>query len=472
MMGLIKEYKTLLILTLLGVSLRLVDIARPFSGLYKWNEGHYAVTALNYFKYGLLLPVNEYGVDLTTSPFYTWLIYISFHIFGPVEWAARLPGIFFATASIVLVYFIAEAIYNRRAAAVSAFIAASAPGIIYYSRNVQLESPFTAFSLAALFFLIKYRKNGDHRFFLASALSLSLAVFTKYVAALTLPALLWIWFEKERFKGGGKTENSRLITYLTLSFLPAGIWAGLALIISPKLTAWYVSKPDAPWNVATMLSALYSAITNYIPQDMGSHYYYPFIIVLPLLILHFRKNSVMLIYTASWLTLIITFPEFYLNNSYYHYPMLYGIAVLLGAAVAEVETSLVGRDKTSFKSALAVATVLMLFLSLHSYNSVFQSYYTDFTETDEPSPFYSAKFVAAQNSGESLVIADLPMTMFYLGGNPANVKLAYTTQGLITAVESEKYTYVVPYYMGNLTLKTVLDEHGYTQIAPRAWKKN
>ena len=466
----VKGYKTIILITFLGVALRLIDIARPFSGLYKWNEGHYAVTALNYFRYGLLLPVNEYGVDLTTTPFYTWMVYLSFRIFGPFEWAARLPGLFFAAASIVLVYFITEELYNRRAATIAAFVAASAPGIVYYSRNVQLESPFTAFSLAALLFLLYYRKNGEHRFFLSSALSLSLAVFTKYVAILTLPALLWIWFEKEGRKDG-KTENRRLITYLALPLLPAGIWAGLALIISPGLTTWYVSKPEAPWNAATMLFALYSALANYIPQDMGSHYYYPFLIVLPLLLTKMRRHAVMLIYTASWLTLIIAFPTFYLNNSYYHYPMLYGIAVLLGAAVAEVETTLAGREKTRVKSALALVAVIMLVLSVHSYNTVFRSYYTDFSETTEPTPFYSARLVAAQNTGKDFVVTDLPMSMFYLGGDPAQVKLAYTTQGLITATKSERYTYVVPYYMGNYTLKSVLEEHGYTQIAPRAWKK-
>ncbi|MFV2040911.1 MAG: hypothetical protein ACC644_02870, partial [Candidatus Hydrothermarchaeales archaeon] len=154
-----------------------------------------------------------------------------------------------------------------------------------------------------------------------------------------------------------------------------------------------------------------------------------------------------------------------------HYPLLYGIAVLLGAAAAEVETNLAGREKTSVKSALALVAIIMLILSVHSYNTVFRSYYTDFSETAETQPFYSARLVAAQNRGGDLVVTDLPMTMFYLGGDPAQVKLAYTTQGLITATKSEKYTYVVPYYMGNRTLREVLEEHGYTQIAPRAWKK-
>ncbi len=70
------------------------------------------------------------------------------------------------------------------------------------------------------------------------------------------------------------------------------------------------------------------------------------------------------------------------------------------------------------------------------------------------------------------MVADLPMTMFYLGGDPEYIKLAYTTQGLINAVEEEKYTYLVTYYEGNRTLREVLDDHDYIQIAPRAWKKS
>jgi len=34
----IKGYKNIILITLLGVALRLIDITRPFSGLYKWTK--------------------------------------------------------------------------------------------------------------------------------------------------------------------------------------------------------------------------------------------------------------------------------------------------------------------------------------------------------------------------------------------------------------------------------------------------
>lgn len=145
------------------------------------------------------------------------------------------------------------------------------------------------------------------------------------------------------------------------------------------------------------------------------------------------------------------------------------MSILLGYFVVLIAEKF-GKSKT-LKIGKPIIVLLVLLISLYQYNIYFHSYYTDFSDANEIRPFQSAKYVADMNSNHDLVVADLPPTMFYLGGDPEYIKLAYTTQGLINAVKEDKYTYLVTYYAGNRTLNETLQEYNYTQIAPRAWKK-
>jgi 4-amino-4-deoxy-L-arabinose transferase-like glycosyltransferase len=467
----IKKNRMLTLIIFLGLILRLIDIARPFSGLGKWNEGHYAVTALNYFKYGIFLPMNEYGLDLTTSPLFSWLIYASFRVFGVHEWAARLPSLFFGMVSLVLVYYIGERLYDKNVALIGTLIAAVSPGIVYFSRNIQLESMFTAFTLAALLFLIYYKDTDDVRWLTASGIYLSIAILTKYPAILVYPALLWMWFKHGAHKST-KGDSVRLLIYLILPVIPSLLWASYAMSVKPSLTLWYVYKPEAPWMLSSALTATSEAVTRFIPEHFGYLFYYPLVIILPFLLRQWRLHAIVIIFTLCWLPLIFFFPDFYLANMYYHYTMLYGMAILLGYAVVTFSEKVAQTKNLSIKKIGIGMLVITLVFSLYQYNAFFHSYYTDFSKVNATEPFYSAKHVAEENVNRDLVVADLPMTMFYLGGDPEYIRLAYTTQGLINAVKEDKYTYLVTYYAGNRTLRETLKEHNYTQIAPRAWKRS
>lgn len=467
--SIMRKNKWLFLILILGLFLRLIDIAKPFSGLGKWNEGHYSVTALNYFNYGIFLSMNEYGLDLTTSPLFSWLIYLSFHVFGVHEWSARIPSLFFGIASLILVYFIAEKIYGYNVALVALFISAVSPGTAYFSRNIQLESMFTAFALAALLFLIYYKDSYDIRWLIASGVNLSIAILTKYPAILVYPALIWVWFKHQGYKRG-RREITRLLLYILLPALPSLLWLYFAFSTKLTLTTWYFNKPEVIWNLGTAKTALYLAITKFIPEHFGYLFYIPFLLSLIWISKDLKRHMPVFLFTFSWFLLIFAFPDFYLSNMYYHYPMLYGMSVLLGYFVVLIAEKF-GKGKT-LKIGKPIIVLLVLLISLYQYNIYFHSYYTDFSDANEISPFQSAKYVADMNSNHDLVVADLPPTMFYLGGDPEYIKLAYTTQGLINAVKEDKYTYLVTYYAGNRSLNDTLQEYNYTQIAPRAWKKS
>ena len=469
---LIKENRALILILIAGLIIRLIDIAQPFSGLGKWNEGHYAMTALNYFKYGIFLPMNEYGLDFTTTPLYSWFIYLSFLVFGVSEWAARLPSLFFGMASLILVYLLADRLYGRDTANVSAFIVAISPGTAYFSRNIQLESMFTAFALASLLFMIYYKDSGEGKWLLASGIYISIAVLSKYPAILTYPALIWIWLKYGDFRKN-KQEITRFFTYLFLSITPALIWFLYALSIKSELALWYFSKPEAPWSFASAKEAIYLALTRFMPEHFGYIFYGLFLISLLWIAKDLNKHAPIILFTFSWLALIVGFPDFYLANMYYHYSMHYGMAILLGfTVVAFWKKVRYTMPKRSLKIIITLMLIALTAQSLYQYNTYFHGYYTDFSRANETAPFESAKHVARVNTAHELVVVDFPQTMYYAGADPAFVRPAYYNDGVLQAVYEDKYSYFVLYYSGNITIREALEEEGYGQIAPRAWYKN
>ena len=137
------------LLFLLGIVMRAADLKRPFRGIYSWNEAYYSIVAVNFSHYGLTRQVGPDGPLFTSNPLVPWMIAASFHYFGQTEIAARLPFFLLSLISLAAIYGIARAQYPNRPAVARwcLLLAATMPGIVFFSRNVQLDGPMTAFGL-------------------------------------------------------------------------------------------------------------------------------------------------------------------------------------------------------------------------------------------------------------------------------------------------------------------------------------
>jgi hypothetical protein len=92
----------------------------------------------------------------------------------------------------------------------------------------------------------------------------------------------------------------------------------------------------------------------------------------------------------------------------------------------------------------------------------------------DPSPFYSARIVAALPHGRT--IADTPQTMFYAGGDPKWIEI--TGGDVRWKIDAEIFDYVLlndyghgqePYYAIDRAVRTQLTEHHYLEIGPTVW---
>jgi len=466
----------LLLIILLALFLRLIDIGQPYIGLSSWNEAHYSLAPLNYFKYGLLTPMNDYGLDLSTTPLLYWAIYASYTVFGVSEWAARIPSLIFGLISLFLIFHLAERLYDRDTAYLGTFIAATMPGIIYFSRSVQLESMTTMFALAAALSLFNYADSDSDKWFWTSAVFLSLSILVKYTSIVIVPALLWVWFYYVK-RSNPKANHVKLAAYVVLPLLPSLLWIYYGATVTPAFMKGYFFRPADPALIESISQAVYRAFFEFLPLNLGRLQFYLLISGIPILAANIKKQGFFLLLGTTWLALVIKYPQTYINNWYYDYTALYALAVLSGYILTVVVRSLTqgvsGRNK---KTALSLLLLVIFLVNAQGYYTPFHTYFADtradFQAAGEPVPFYSARLVAEQNTEHKPVMVAWPSTMYYAGADPAFVSAFHFQDDKIeSSIAEGRYEYVALYYPLTKELADLLDGSGYEKIAPRAWRK-
>ncbi len=357
----IKSNSWLILILLLGLLLRLVDINQPYIGLSGWNEAHYSLAPLNYFKYGLFTPMNDYGLDLSTTPLLYWAIYASFKIFGVSEWSARIPSLISGLISIWLIFLIAERLYNREVAHLGAFIVATAPGIVYFSRSVQLESMLAMFSLGAILSLLYFGNTKTAGWYFASIAFLSLSMLVKLPAILIYPALLWIWIHY--VDGTMKKKNLlRLAIYFLLPLIPALLWIYYGASVTPLFIKTYFIRPSEMSTLDSIFGSLGRAAFEFAPRNLGRMQFYILLAGLPILAVKWKKHMPMLLLSTTWLALVIKYPITYLNNWYYDYLALYAMSVLAAYVLVEISHYFRRTLQVEKSSKILAASLIMIAL--------------------------------------------------------------------------------------------------------------
>jgi 4-amino-4-deoxy-L-arabinose transferase-like glycosyltransferase len=137
-------------------------------------------------------------------PLLFYLQALAFPLFGPVEWAARLPNMI---ASILLIpltaVFAWRLFHNNLAPLIAALLVATSPMAIQFSPTAFTDPLLTAFLIGSLLFAVGRTRP------LWSGLFFGLAVFTKYQAWLFFPLLVglgwlsaWEWGQWRKMAAG------------------------------------------------------------------------------------------------------------------------------------------------------------------------------------------------------------------------------------------------------------------------------
>ena len=220
------------LLFLLALISILYLVALGSHGLLDPDEGRYSEIPREMLESGdFITPRLNYVAYFEKPVLHYWLTALSFKVLGQNEFAARFFPAFLAMAGVMITYWLADRMNGPRAAFLSAWVLATS--LVYFAVgqiNIT-DMPLSFFmTLSMAGFWMGYRR--DRRYFTLFYLGMALALLTKGLVGVVLPAgVAFWWIVLTR-----KWEVIREALYLpglALFFLVAAPWYVLVCLKNP-----------------------------------------------------------------------------------------------------------------------------------------------------------------------------------------------------------------------------------------------
>lgn len=133
-------------------------------------------------------------------PMVAWLIALTTHLFGDHEAAIRLAAPLLHFAAALVIFRIAERLYDSRTGLWSALVYATLPGVSASAAIISTDAPLLLCWAVALYTLIRARESGGDRWWWLVGVATGLGLLSKYAMAYwMLSAFLYmLLFRNER----------------------------------------------------------------------------------------------------------------------------------------------------------------------------------------------------------------------------------------------------------------------------------
>lgn len=212
------------IILLMGLLLRIYNLSFPSIGYHNMQENEYMGIAREMerthdyaSKKVYFAGIPEYDPSATAGsrlPLISYQALISWKIFGENLWGPRFINVIFGILSILILYFISNQLFrNRLLSLFASLLLAVMPLAVFFSRNLQPESPALFFMLLGNFFYLKFVSARRRRDLLLGGLAFSAAWF--YKSAFLIGALPFISY----LPIGAKGKKKRPFRYYALSLI-------------------------------------------------------------------------------------------------------------------------------------------------------------------------------------------------------------------------------------------------------------
>lgn len=222
------EKRKLLLILILALLLRLYHVNFPVAGWHSWRQADTAAIARNFYQNGfnLFYPQVDWGGNSpgfveSEFPLYSFLVTLSYAIFGVNDLWGRVLSVVFSIATIYGLYLLARKFISDKVALWTAFIYAILPLNIFYGRAFMPESAILLCSVFGIYFFSEWLDSGRSKDFVLSWLFVSLAILIKIPTlylGLPLVFLAWNKYGKTTFK----IWQIWLLAFLVL--LPVVLW--------------------------------------------------------------------------------------------------------------------------------------------------------------------------------------------------------------------------------------------------------
>ena len=223
-----KKYQPLIILVLTTVLIS-INLNKPFFGHHDFNASFFSQIGKNLITYSPLdtklgnlsgsgpLNLENFDYFVHNVPLYSWMLALSFLIFGVGEWQARLVSVVATIASSIVIYKISLKLFDRLTAYLSILFFFFSAMILYFSSSVFPEPAAMLFSLLAFYFYVNWIKSGESKSFYYLMVFLFLALLTVWSSYFLPPFLVLHYFFLKKGKNLTKILPIILLPIATIT---------------------------------------------------------------------------------------------------------------------------------------------------------------------------------------------------------------------------------------------------------------
>jgi 4-amino-4-deoxy-L-arabinose transferase-like glycosyltransferase len=354
-----------------------------------WNEGHYSLIANGYFEHSLLLQGRSGIFIWSVPPFYSWLVFAFFKVFGISDLSARLTSVLATICIVPFVYILAKELYDRNVAILSAVLFLFLPWVVLLSGRVQTDMVMLAFmtaSIACYVYAVNHQKS-----FLPFGIFFGLALFIKQPAFLILVILaIWLLLGVERSEKVAILKKSILPVIIglipTVAYIVFWIFNGQVSGILHLVYGEAVLR-TAPF--ADLKITLFGLLVGFSP------------LVLFFVLYEVYKAKKLWNILVIWLVIYGAFvlARTPVGHQYYMLPLSVPVAILAANGISRCSGTVVSPKKSRERlgSVLSVAVIL----STIPLSFAFLSYTGDIGYTCTRD---AVNFISTVTSGEEIVI--------------------------------------------------------------------
>jgi uncharacterized membrane protein len=198
-------------------------------------------------------------------------------LFGASAFSVRLPSAIFSTATVSIVYFMGNELFDRRTALLAGFLAAINPFLVYYAYEARPYAFLAFFQGLALFFLTICLKRPHHSRrlnwpYICFVLAASLGCYFHYTGILFVFCCFFVIAIYQ-------LSNNKIVSKQTLFWALIGLLSFL-LISIPVLQAKYLShSADITWIQKPSYSSFFNFLVEllFFPGIEASHLYWMYL---------------------------------------------------------------------------------------------------------------------------------------------------------------------------------------------------
>lgn len=234
---------SILILFLILFIIRILYLdADPFF-LKRWgdigDEGYWAYNARNAFLFNRWI-IDGFNQSLATAPLYSFLVYLSFKLFGLGYSSVRLVSSLLGWSTLVVLYFFMKDVWNRKSAIIAVIVLGFNSVFLMYNRLGLVESSMMFFLVLTFYFF--YKGNERSIFFILAGFTFSMAILTKITVFYFVPAII-IFGILERIRGNLELRN--ILYFIISALIPLLIFVtGLLIPYWTELSPFLVSVSE------------------------------------------------------------------------------------------------------------------------------------------------------------------------------------------------------------------------------------